>query len=60
LIGFLAASSRFTPPVMLTAPQWAALATVPLLSFAAAAAWLSRHERMLRVSAEGQEALVRD
>jgi hypothetical protein len=33
---------------------------LPLLSFAAAAAWLSRHERMLRVSAEGQEALVRD
>ena len=48
--GFLAASGRFTPPVMLTAPQWAALATVPLLSFAAAATWLSRHERMLRPS----------
>jgi hypothetical protein len=58
--GFLAASGRFTPPVMLTAPQWAALAAVPLLSFAAAATWLSRHERMLRVSAEGQEALVQD
>jgi hypothetical protein len=58
--GFLAASGRFTPPVMLTAPQWAALAAVPLLSFAAAAAWLSRHERMLRAIAEGREALVRE
>jgi hypothetical protein len=58
--GFLAASGRFTPPVMLTGPHWAALAAVPLLSFAAAATWLSRHERMLRVSAEGQEARVRD
>ncbi len=54
--GFLAASPRFTPPVMLTAPQWAALAIVPLLSFAAGAAWLGRHERTLRPGAEGHQA----
>jgi hypothetical protein len=51
--GYLAASPRFIPPVLLTAPQWAALAAVPLLSFAAGAAWLARHERMLLAVAAG-------
>jgi hypothetical protein len=56
--GFLVASPRFTPPVLLTAPQWAVLAAVPLLSFAAGVAWLGRYERMLRLTAEGRQAPV--
>jgi hypothetical protein len=46
--GFLAASPRFTQPVLLTAPQWAALAVVPIVSLATGLIWLTRHERMLR------------
>jgi hypothetical protein len=50
--GFIASSQRFVHPVQLTAPQWAALALVPVLGFAAGLIWLARHERMLRALAE--------
>jgi hypothetical protein len=46
--GFLASSPRFAQPVQLTAPQWAALAAVPVLGLVAGMIWLGRHERMLR------------
>jgi hypothetical protein len=46
--GFLASSPRFTQPVQLTAPQWVALAAVPVLGLVAGMIWLGRHERMLR------------
>jgi hypothetical protein len=52
--GFLAASPRFINPVLLAAPQWAALGTAPVLAFAIGMVWLSRHERMLRLVAAGQ------
>jgi hypothetical protein len=46
--GFLASSPRFAQPVQLTAPQWTALAAVPVLGLVAGMIWLGRHERMLR------------
>jgi hypothetical protein len=46
--GFLASSQRFVHPLLLTAPQWAALGAVPVLALAAGMALLSRHEQMLR------------
>ena len=46
--GFIASSQRFAPPVLLTAPQWAALAAVPVLTFAAGLTLVTRHERRLR------------
>jgi len=49
--GFLAASSRFRPPVPLTGPQWAALAAVPVLGLVLGVTWLNRHERMLHALA---------
>ena len=46
--GFLTSSPRFAPAVPLTAPQWAALAAVPVLTFAAGLTLVARHERRLR------------
>lgn len=46
--GFLASSARFVQPVVLTAPRWAALGLVPVLTFAAGLVLVGRHERMLR------------
>jgi hypothetical protein len=45
--GFLASSPQFPQPVLLTAPQWAALAAVPVLGLVTGMIWLARHERML-------------
>jgi hypothetical protein len=45
--GFIASSQRFPHPVLLSAPQWAALGAVPVLGFAAGMMLISRHERML-------------
>jgi hypothetical protein len=45
--GFLASSPQFPQPVLLTAPQWAALAAVPVLGLVTGMIWLGRHERML-------------
>jgi hypothetical protein len=45
--GFLASSPQFPHPVLLSAPQWAALAAVPVLGFAAGMMLISRHERMI-------------
>jgi hypothetical protein len=46
--GFLASSPRFAHPVLLTAPQWAALVLVPLAALAAGLILVGRYERMLR------------
>jgi hypothetical protein len=46
--GFLASSPRFTQPVLLTAPQWTALAAVPVLGLVTGMIWLGRQERMLQ------------
>jgi hypothetical protein len=54
--GFLAASPRFVPPVLLTWPQWAALVIVPLVATGTGAVWLTRHERLLQRAAEHPEA----
>lgn len=51
---FLTASQGFAYAVLPTAPQWAALWMAPVLAFAIGMAWLSRHERMLRLLADGQ------
>jgi hypothetical protein len=48
--GFLASSPRFVHPVLLTAPQWAALGLLPVLGFAAGLVLVIRHERVLRSS----------
>jgi hypothetical protein len=46
--GFPASSPQFVHPVLLTAPQWAALGLVPVAAFAAGLVLAGRHERMLR------------
>ncbi len=46
--GFLASSPRFAHPVLLTAPQWAALGLVPVLTLAGGLILVGRYERMLR------------
>jgi hypothetical protein len=46
--GFLASSPQFVHPVLLTAPQWAALGLVPVLALAAGMILVGRYERMLR------------
>lgn len=46
--GFRVPGQQFTTPVLLTAPQWAALGAVPVLAFAAGLTLVSRHERALR------------
>jgi hypothetical protein len=46
--GFLASSPQFTHPVLLTAPQWAALSLVPVLTLAGWLILVGRYERMLR------------
>jgi hypothetical protein len=52
--GFLGVSPRFTYPVLLTPPQWAALVLVPVAGFCGGLVWLGRYERMLsRVAAGG-------
>jgi hypothetical protein len=45
--GFLASSPRFMDPVLLTLPQWAALALVPVAGFAVGLLWLHSYERFL-------------
>jgi hypothetical protein len=46
--GFLASSPQFAHPVLLTAPQWAALGLVPVLALAVGMILVGRYERMLR------------
>jgi hypothetical protein len=46
--GFLASSPQFAHPVLLTAPQWAALGLVPVLTLAGGLFLVGRYERMLR------------
>ena len=46
--GFLASSSQFARPVLLAAPQWAALGLVPVLTLVSGLILLGRYERMLR------------
>jgi hypothetical protein len=54
--GFLAASPRFANPVLLTAPQWVALALVPVAVLLVGLVWLARYERMLnRVAGAGAQ-----
>jgi hypothetical protein len=52
----LGSSQPFFHPVLLSAPQWAALALVPVLSFAVGLIWLARGEGMLLRLAAGPGA----
>lgn len=46
--GFLASSAQFAHPILLSAPQWAALGLVPVLTLAVGLILVGRYERMLR------------
>jgi hypothetical protein len=52
--GFLESSQQFVRPILLAAPQWAVLALLPAVGFAAGMLVISRHERTLRSLAAGK------